>query len=330
MGSTQQAARRLMNQVEYTGECASCGGPVGDGAKLISRAVGAKFTDFNGLITGGGEKICSKCIALMQKAHLSKVVLYHEGVMETGKFDMAWNAMIDPPDGEFVLSVPYSFKKHHLLSAGLSTAEVMNIGTDDGSVEFVTARDAEALGAVVESVKNGVPRAQVMSGQYSPMIMNTFGADYISNLENAVALARETGLLKLIYRVLPKQKKIKYTKEVKRLLSSEDVKAGELLAEIAIRADMRLERGMEFWSAVFPHRVNRFRTLELNDMIERLCQAFSISAVGMSRISNLLNSYSDEEAKSIAHAIRNHTQIVLGICYDTAHLMNERRKKDVK
>ena len=310
-------ARRLISgRLEFTGECAACGGVLVE-PSTIKKACGSKFTDYSGLIKFGGNEICESCVKLMDKKNLSKVIYYHDGICERGRFDIAWSVMTTPPKGKnFILSVPYSFKKHHLLFAGISTSENMLIGTDDGTVHYIFKRDKKVLEAVKQSSVDGVPRAQVMNGNYTAMTMSKFGEDYIRNLESIVKDARESGLLKLAFRALPKQEKIKYCKEVIDMLDASDVKASEILAQVAYNSGLRVTRGLDFWNQIFPHRVYRFRKFALNDMVNRLCEQFAIPPQFMQSIIAQLESLTDEESKQIQKSIENHTQLVLGITYE--------------
>jgi hypothetical protein len=315
-----QLARLMIKGSTETGECVSCGGYTETAKETrLEKAYGDKFTDFSALIKQGGTHICTSCRELINKENRSKVIFFHSEEKELirADFQKAYDIFLNPPKQSFVLSVPYSFKKHHLLYAGISTKEKMYIGSDDGTVTYMPAVHRKLHDLVLEAIKRGVPKQQMQAGNYSTPTVSKVGANFIQDLEYSIEEIRATGLLKMFFRLIPKQEKVSFDKEDNELIKEVDLRAGYLLASIAVASEIRRNRGLDFWNGIFARRTTRFASLNLTSFVERMCEALQVKTTDMSDIITKLKSYSEEEEKQISVAIREHTNIVLGVAYDT-------------
>lgn len=115
-------------------ECVSCG--LSDRANTpLKRSLKSNFVNFDELMVGKSDFICESCMALMADPDMRFRAVYYR---EPGKKNIPERAdvleIIKNPSDEWVLSLPYSNKKHHWLYAGLSDTQRAYIGTDNRTI----------------------------------------------------------------------------------------------------------------------------------------------------------------------------------------------------
>ena len=143
------AARKYMHPPD-DGEfiCSSCGRACTD--TPFKKALKTNFTNYSALLISGGTKVCKACLSLLDDKDLRfKPVIYRvPGIKEILNREDVLNVLKKPPD-EYVLSVPYSFKKHHWLYAGLSSQKLALIGTDSRTVviDYTHSNTPEIIGS---------------------------------------------------------------------------------------------------------------------------------------------------------------------------------------
>lgn len=320
--------RRFISDTPELGECCSCGGK-SDEYLAFNKVVKSKFSDFGGLLKTGGVLFCEGCIALLDnKAGRSKMLICENpGELRISDKSEAMQIIENPPD-KFFLSIPYSFKKHHWLYAGLSTKDLMLIGTDNKTVVYEPIRHRDIKNALNGAINLGVPTMQILNGTYHPSTYQKFGASYITKLEDQIACERPTGLVELLLKLIPKpvtKEKIEM-EDMDDMLDDIDKSAAAFLGQVAEVSQLRRDRSQDFWGGIFLRRVQRFSRCTLPDMLERLAATLRISTTDMSSIAVSLDSMFDEDAEQIRKAIEKHPRLIVAIAYDILKVKRGNKK----
>lgn len=295
-------------------ECVSCG--LSDCADdKISKKIKSSFTNFDSLMIGTGEYICKSCQILLGDKDLRiRPILYAEkGV----KYPIERSEVLDflkNPLPEYVLSVPYSMKKHHWLYAGLSDRKTAYIGTDNRTVVIdYKSNDIPYIIETVESmIKMSIPRNEIINGKYS--VYTRYKIKDIEGLEKIISPLRFCGALELIVKYTPAVKskiKIEPKKGVKIMISEHEYLAAKLLYELAKKSQIRANDGIRFWGGFFIRRVNRFKNLELHEFISKLSESIGTDKLPYKIISEL----NESEENQIMDDIRKKTNWILSMAY---------------
>lgn len=167
--------------------CASCGREYA--YKQAKKTLSSAFNQTE-LFLFAGKYLCDGCLKLFGDKDGRSKCLFYPAPGEKKVIDRSevLPLLAEPPRTPFVLSVPYSFKKHHWLFAGLSEYPLIFVGTDDAGVELDYQKNdvPEALRITGEMLTYGVPRAEAASGAYSVLTRSRYGAK-LEEWESALA-----------------------------------------------------------------------------------------------------------------------------------------------
>lgn len=172
--------------------CASCGREYA--YKQAKKALSSAFNQTEFFLFPG-MYLCDGCLKLFgDKDGRSKCLFYPApGEKKVIDREEVLPLLEAPPQKPFVLSVPYSFKKHHWLFAGLSGYPHVMVGTDDRSVELDYGKYdiPGAIHIIGGMLVYGVPRSEVATGTYSVLTRSRYGAmlDAIKKVRGYVVLS---------------------------------------------------------------------------------------------------------------------------------------------
>lgn len=114
--------------------CTSCGMPH-QARKLIRKSLKSSFVNFDEIMIVASDYLCESCEELLNDPNMRYKAAYY---VEPGKKIIPEREdilrIIQYPADKWVLSLPYSNKKHHWLYAGLSDKHRGYIGTDTRTV----------------------------------------------------------------------------------------------------------------------------------------------------------------------------------------------------
>lgn len=307
---------RVFMGAECTGNfiCASCGENRAN--ELSSKKIKSNFLNFDELLLCGGRHLCNSCLSLIDdpdsrfktllfKKQGEKIILQREQVLEY---------LIERPDFEFVLSVPYSFKKHHWLFAGMSTPELAIIGTDTRSI-VLDFKKHDVIGCIIlirEMINYGVSRKEITQGEYSIFTREKFPE--ILKWEGKIKDLRGCGGVEFICKYVPAvTKKNEYVGKVEPIVLSKSEDLGvKILKEIAKNSKYRSDDGMRFWGGYYKRRINRFASLPLNEFVSRLCESVNTHVdVDLSIIKML----SEDESIEVMTEMRKKSTLLLSLAY---------------
>lgn len=304
--------------------CASCGL---ERAKSLSRKeIKSSFTEFDLLLISGGSYLCESCLSILNdKDARFKPLLY----LKKGEKQIMERIEVLPflkePNAKFVMTLPYSFKKHHWLYAGLSSNEVAYIGTDNRTVviDYTKHNVKRIIETIEKMIAYGIPRNEIIEGKYSLFTESKYPS--VRDLEKIIAPLRPSGAIELIVKYTPAVKsKLNYEWEGKVVLNETEKKAVALLKEIAIKSAYRKEDGMRFWEGYYKRRVNRFRDLEFNEFVSRLCGSVDADVdVNLDIVKEL----TEQESKDIMEEIRKKSDLLLALSYSEIRESRQTYKK---
>lgn len=290
-------------------ECVSCG--LSDRAeKLISKTVKSTFCSFDELMIGKGKYICEGCASLMEDKDMRfKAVLFRApGEKETPAREEILKIIKDPPN-EFVMSLPYSYKKHHWLYAGMSNREIALIGTDNRTIPIDYRRfDVPCIIDTIRILINTkIPRHEIISGKYSTY--SRYKMPDIDKYDDIISGMRACGAVEMIVKYTPPAEKGKEIKGEKIMITVDEKNAAMLLLEIAINSEVRKSDGIRFWSGYFERRINRLKNLEMHEFASKLASAVGCSKIGTA----IIDAITDEE--KVMDEIRKKTNLIISIAY---------------
>lgn len=252
--------------------CASCGQACQ--GTPIQKAIKTNFTDIDGLLAHGGEYLCQGCLSVLDDRDMrfAPVLFDAPGHKTALKREDVLRIVCHPP-AQFVLSLPYSFKKHHWLYAGLSSDRMAYIGVDDRCIALdYTAQpppDA-AVSAVRDLLLAGVPRAEVKTGAYSTFTLAKW-ADFVREKETALQPYRPSGAAEMFVTYTPAIKPEKRQEETGVITETEQ-QAVNVIKAVARASSFRAENGIQFWGGFFLRRVNRYKDRPLHEFVSALAE----------------------------------------------------------
>lgn len=312
-------ARKYISKCEAGDEvCASCG-RLCTGTP-VKKAVKTNFTDQCGLLVYGGEVLCSGCMDRLYDADMRfKPVIFIDG----SKRVLARNEVLEIiqyPPVEFVMSVPYGFKKHHWLYAGLSNQRIAYIGVDSRCVVIDYDKNpAKAIEYISLLLQTGITRDEIISGHYS-LINTAKYSKLIMECELVLSEFRPTGATNLFVKYTPAiQTKQKREAEAVMLTSTERA-AIFLLRDIAVASNFRKENGLRFWDGFFLRRINRFKDLPLHEFISALSESIGCSQAALAFTMEDLDSI---PADVVMDEIRTKSHLLTSLAYDEMRKMRK-------
>ncbi len=309
----KQARQLLGGQASGEYMCCSCG--LVRAEHSLHKAIKSTFTQMDRLLLSPSAYICDACKGIYDNSDMRfKPILCTGEPYKVIEREQVLEVICDPPE-KFVLSVPYSFKKHHWLYAGLSDRDKAYIGTDDRTVEvdYVQYDILHIIDTVQRLIAYGVPRGEIILGNYSVFTMSRFGRLLIE-CEAEISPLRFGGLVELIVKYTParKEKLIYESEEENPMLSESEFNAVNFLGSIANNSTYRKENGIQFWSGYFKRRVNRFKKFDAKVFASKLAEACG-TAQGV--YIDLIISKSDEELEKMMEDIRSKTDLLMSIVY---------------
>lgn len=281
----------------------------------IKKAIKSTFTEIDRLILSPSLFICDSCIAIYNNSDMRFKIIYSDGDgYQTVDRESVLRLIRDPPE-KYVLSVPYSFKKHHWLYAGLSSREKAYIGTDDRTVEIdYAAYDIEkVIDAVQDLINYGVSRSEIISGNYTIFTISKFGS-LLQRNEEIIKPLRSGGIIELIVKYTParKEKLIYESEDENPMLTTSEFNAVNFLGSIASNSSYRKQNGVQFWQSYFKRRINRFKKFDAKVFASKLsesCGTNDGAYVGM------ITKLSDSELEDMMEDIRSKTDLLVSIVY---------------
>ena len=312
-------ARKMMSDNWEAGECAVCGG-VAQEKSVIKKAVSSSFTDWQALMQGTGRKCCPACEALIKNTMMRNkcIVCTAAGTVESTDYNGIHSILREPPD-KFVISIPYSYKRHHWLYAGISTSKRMLIGTDTATVEYIPSKHASVLDAIEMLIKAGVSSRQIESGNYHPSSIAIIGAGF-EQIESIISQHRGSGLVRLLVKISPREK-FDYC-GVKDMRTTEQENAAFYLRELAAHSNFRASNGMQFWGGFFEARVNRVAGLSFDKATNKLMTSLQCSP--NAGITAIIDNMSNEQKDGIMKTLAEQPKVCISLAYSD---MKEARAK---
>lgn len=303
-------ARKMLSNNHATGDCAICGGDSAEGIP-VKKAVSGSFTDWQALIAAQGKTCCPECRRIIATSQMrTKCVLcVDDGDIRFVKYQDVFDVIQNPPE-RFVVSVPYSFKRHHWLYAGISSPERMEIGTDTGTVEYIHSKHSAVLDAIIKMIEAGVSSIQIESGNYRPGSIALLGSVF-QELENVIAGYRGSGLVRLLCKIAPKDKNDQWRMEDMR--TNEQSNAALYLLTLAKCSNFRVDNGLQFWGGFFEARINRVVDLPFDEATNKLME--SLHCVANSGIANLIDQFDDKRKNEVMNTLRTQGKLVVSLAY---------------
>lgn len=310
-------ARRLLNGNEQEGDCCICGGKIDGNAIPVLKALGGSYTDFDNTIKAIGDKCCRHCQGVLKDSacRTKNILCQKSGIRTAITPDAVWE-LLEYPLERFVLSVPYSYKKHHWVFAGISTPGELNIGTDNRTIQYRPKEDKPIKDAIVELISMGVPKPQIISGSYHPSIAIRVGKR-LDELEEIIAPHRLSGLVEFITKFAPKpESSAKKFKGDERMITKEQSNAAIYLSLIAQGSEFRATNGQQFWGGFFEHRINRVKGYPFMEATSKLMEAVGYTTTRSGGLNLFLESISEETQKEIVNTIEEQTKLCVTLAYN--------------
>lgn len=292
-------------------ECVACG--LADRAdKPLKRTLKSNFVNFDELMVVKSDFICESCEALMTDPDMRfRAIYYPEAENKLIPERSEVLKIISNPTNQWVLSLPYSNKKHHWLYAGLSDTQRAYIGTDNRTIviDYQKYDIPGTIDLISMLISGGIPRSEIISGSYS--LATRYNMPDIMQYDERLAPLRPCGAIELFVKYTPAVKeKIELPKGCVPMITETEQKAGEILYGIAARSQYRIENGLSFWGGFFERRINRLKNLPLHEFVSRLSDAVGAATIHVDGLAGI------ENDEAIMNEIRKKTKLVLSIAYD--------------
>lgn len=314
------AARRFMTGPDDTqGEiCASCGLPRAKEKK--AKVLNSTFNQTEFFLFDS-PFLCQKCLDIFTNADSrSKCLLWDApGHKQIVQREAILPFLQDPPSSSFVLSVPYSFQKHHWFQAGLSQNGKLYVGTDQGCVTLDYS-DPFHISYVIQMLllmlEMGVPRKELEIGAYSTFTLSRFGK-WLDEREATLAPLRASGAIRLFVTYAPARKdkdkgKVKnklLNEEVQRVFTENEQKAIAVLTALAKASKYRQNDGLRFWQGYFKARIVRYMYEDINTFFSNVAKDTSADTPLLDV--SLITDFDAETGKAVMGEIKTKTDLLL-------------------
>lgn len=312
--------------------CAVCGNsPFDPGPRPIEEVLTDSFSDHGWLLSPSAAVVCAGCQALLggkpgddpPPARMQHVIVSDDGtyIVLDKPADVA-AVLMAPPACVFVLVWSGSRQKHAWLRAGLSTADRIIVGTDDGPVAFEPS-DRRLLETVSELLAV-FGRDEVESGTYAA---NRAPAEWLVAHEAIVSPYRPSLLLSMLCRIAPRgdTKPAPVEATQPSHLAPDDTDAVCLLASLALGSEIRRTDGIMFWRGMFAHRVARFARLPLADFVSRMLCELRVPACGDGALAAALaiEEWPPERQVACSRALRVRGALLVTLAFGAVRAMKE-------
>lgn len=302
---------RIFMGTDCSGEhkCASCGRDFTAG-KILKKAVKPTFVNLDELMLTDSLYICESCESVLNDPDSRFKAVYYptRGQKQLPVRDDVLKIIADPGD-EWVLSVPYSFKKHHWLYAGLSNRHHAYIGTDSRTV--VLDYDTQDIRGTIETVykmlTGGIPRQAIIQGYYSTTLRYKF--PWIEDYEKLIAPYRPGGALELFVTYTPATKEKSELEGKAPMITENERTAAKILYNLATASRYRATHGMEFWGGFFSRRVERYKHCTLHEFVSKMATSVDAWMIDPA----ILDRIDDDE--SVMQEIRKKTPLIIALAY---------------
>jgi hypothetical protein len=224
--------------------------------------------------------------------------------------------LASPPASPFVVSWATSKKKHHVLRAGVSCAELQAWGSDDGTILIANFHRLVLLPAI-EALLRCHPRTAVLTGAYSPAAIASQGPAAWSSLEDKVRFHRGLRLFDLLCAIAFKPEKLDARKEDSDMVDPTDDLAATLLAHVARASAYRTNRGLDFWNGYFRSRIERHNHRPLPERLSRLfdeCEC-SLTAVDTREALEAVANLDELSTSAIESALRGRAALLVAMAF---------------
>jgi hypothetical protein len=219
-----------------------------------------------------------------------------------------------PPSGDFVVSWAESKKKHHILTAGVSTANRQRWGSDSGIVLVLPDQHRELL-ASIEQLMCFHSKPIILLGQYSAASIVKQGYGAWDRCESVVSEYRGQRVIDLFIAIA---RKANLQSKESVVLDEADETAVALLAAVAGSSSYRSKRGKEFWESYFRRRINRHSHRPLAETVSRLLDdcGSSVTANATQGILASVSSMSDSETRRVERSLRTRSALLVAMAFD--------------
>ena len=293
-------------------DCVSCGLSM-RASTNYKQFIKTNFCNYDELLLSRSVYLCDSCAALMNDKDMRfKPVFFRE----FGKKEIPERGdvleIIQHPLEKFVLSVPYSFKKHHWLFAGLSDRHRALIGTDSRTVviDYEKFDVRKIIGEIIRMVNAGVPRKEIVCGKYSSFTRKKY--PWIEDSEIIIDGLRPCGAVELAVKYTPATTEKIKIEGSERMITQSERMAAYTIYSIAATSQVRIDDGIRFWGGFLERRVNRFKELPLHEFVSKLSASVGASHnIGVKDIEEM----SEEMELQVMEDIREKTSLIIALAY---------------
>lgn len=238
--------------------CAVCGpSPFGVG-RPTKKVLGPLFTDYDALADGSCPDVCEGCAAVLggkpsktdPPVRMGHIAVQRGVLLRPSGAELC--ALLREPDGVEVIGWTRTRQKHVSLRCGPCSPGRLIVGTEGEPVEWIPSLHVAVLDAVAE-LREGATRAQILSGDYPPHVIDRIGGRW-SALESTLRPYRPSTLLEMVVGIVPKPE----TKREPEPMAIDPTlhRAATLLLEVALGSDDRISGPIRFWSDLLLRRLN--------------------------------------------------------------------------
>lgn len=303
--------------------CACCGAsPWAPSSRTAADMVGTDFSEPGLLMCPYAPVVCQGCAGILggkpgddpAPFRMLHVIASATGVRPVTLSDLH-ALLLSPPDGRFAVVFATSKKRHAWLHAEACDSNRIVVGTDDGAAVF-TPLDQPAIVALVALV-GWFSRDAIRLGQYPAHAVSRMGVSAWSATEAIIAPLRPSRTLDLLCSITPRpEAKPVAVIEEPVMLDPADEDAATLLTAIALASQLRAKCGLDFWSGLYSHRVQRFARLPLPGMISRLISELRVPPVHAGAVAGIAQTWDATRAAACATAIRERGPLLVAIAFD--------------
>lgn len=312
-------ARKAISSDPISGPqiCCSCGRQC-DGTPL-KNALSNNFTDISGLAVNGGTFLCDSCIGLMADKDVRfKPVLFVNGLKRVLNKTEVLDVICNPPQTDFVLSVPYSHKKYHIFYAGLSNTQHMYIGTDNQTVRIHTGEtDPKKLSETIRSLLlAGVSRKEILSGLYGIKSLSKHTV-LITEAEKSLSNQRVSGIVSLIVNCtssVSASSEDKNTNGDAFMITPTEQNAIDILHAMAKQSAKRAENGILFWESEFRRKIDRHSHKPLHEFVSAVAESIGTNLCS-TELPTIIADLLETEEDKIMEEIRNKSYLLVALLY---------------
>lgn len=313
--------------------CCCCGNDINSNEIVKQKdVIKNTFTEHTKIINFNSHFFCQNCAKILNPENRRKHIFIGEDLQYKfvdKNFILNFLFNIQDYNKYFILSISQTFKKHHLLNAGLSSKYIINLGTDN---KTITINDVpffiKTLKLINKALFNKITKNEILNNIYSNKNLIRFKS-FIEELEKHLIEYRNLNKLQIILNLITKDLIIEdeILEEELIILNSNEILTINFLKNLALASDLRKSEGIDFWNFKFKNILTKTRKKDFIIFINNLMRDLKIN--NDTNLIEFIENLSFEDKEVIKQEIELKSNFLIAYIFNLIKKENKNKNKNI-